>query len=306
MWSIETLAAVRSTLAFQVQPSLPDHRRGKLRDNEVGVVATITRGFLSWRFGPILTDMEPTSREEMEGALAALSEGRRRWGTYSVGRRIALLDELREGMVAVGDRWVSACCEAKGIERGSHGEAEEWMYLAVVMRYLRLLGASLVDIQKRGRPRIPGGTREVAPGQIAATVYPTGRLDRMIFAGVSAEIWMPPGVTATEMEATQAPAYRARRKAAIALLLGAGNVSPVIVYPGRWTDKELRFQAVALASMFVDNAGCNCLTPRVVVLHRGWPQRRDFLDALAEVLSSTPTRKAYYQPRGSTTVRGLG
>jgi acyl-CoA reductase-like NAD-dependent aldehyde dehydrogenase len=58
-----------------------------------------------------------------------------------------------------------------------------------------------------------------------------------------------------------------RRKAAGTPLLGKpvtgelGNVSPVIVVPGRWTRGEIEYQARHLATMLVNNAGFNCLTP---------------------------------------------
>lgn len=73
-----------------------------------------------------------------------------------------------------------------------------------------------------------------------------------------------------------------------------GNVSPVVIVPGKWTDKEIQYQARHLATMFTNNAGFNCLTPRVIITHAGWDQRDQLLDALEAVLASLPTRKAYY------------
>jgi len=73
-----------------------------------------------------------------------------------------------------------------------------------------------------------------------------------------------------------------------------GNVSPVIVAPGRWTDAQLRFQAENVAGSLVNNAGFNCNASRVLITHAGWPQRREFLKRLREVLAEIPTRPAYY------------
>jgi aldehyde dehydrogenase (NAD(P)+) len=73
-----------------------------------------------------------------------------------------------------------------------------------------------------------------------------------------------------------------------------GNVSPVIVVPGRWADDDLRRQAEYLAATLTHNAGYNCLTTHLLVLHAGWDQRRAFLDALRQVLSQVPARKAWY------------
>ena len=73
-----------------------------------------------------------------------------------------------------------------------------------------------------------------------------------------------------------------------------GNVSPVIIVPGRWSRHEIEYQAAHVATMLVNNAGFNCLTPRVLVTHQAWPQRAEFLDALEAVLGEIPTRRAYY------------
>ncbi|HEV2428109.1 MAG TPA: aldehyde dehydrogenase family protein, partial [Acidimicrobiales bacterium] len=92
----------------------------------------------------------------------------------------------------------------------------------------------------------------------------------------------------------------ARRKAASEKLMSKpiscelGNVSPVVVVPGRWSDAELAYQARHVATMVVNNAGFNCLTPRVIVTHEGWEQRDAFLDALEGVFATIPTRPAYY------------
>ncbi len=91
-----------------------------------------------------------------------------------------------------------------------------------------------------------------------------------------------------------------RRKAAGVRVLSKpvsaelGNVSPVIVVPGRWSRAELEYQAAHVASMLVNNAGFNCLTPRMLVTWRHWPQRGAFLNELECVLSGIPLRRAYY------------
>ncbi len=73
-----------------------------------------------------------------------------------------------------------------------------------------------------------------------------------------------------------------------------GNVSPVVIVPGRWSDAEISYQAAHVATMLVNNAGFNCLSPRVLVTHAGWDQREQFLDALERTFASIPTRDAYY------------
>ncbi len=73
-----------------------------------------------------------------------------------------------------------------------------------------------------------------------------------------------------------------------------GNVSPVIIVPGRWRRAELEYQARHIATTLVNNAGFNCVTPRVLVTAARWPQRKALLDELARVLDGMPMRYAYY------------
>lgn len=73
-----------------------------------------------------------------------------------------------------------------------------------------------------------------------------------------------------------------------------GNVSPVVIVPGHWSERELAYQARHVASMIANNAGFNCLTPRVLVTSKSWAQRDAFLDALEGVFSTLTPRRAYY------------
>ena len=73
-----------------------------------------------------------------------------------------------------------------------------------------------------------------------------------------------------------------------------GNLTPVIIVPGRWTDAEIGYQADNLATMLTNNAGFNCTTPRVIITPAGWRQRQQFLTAVRARLVATPVRVAYY------------
>lgn len=73
-----------------------------------------------------------------------------------------------------------------------------------------------------------------------------------------------------------------------------GNVSPVIIVPGPWSDADIAFQAANLATMLANNAGFNCVAMRVIVQHARWPQRPQLLAALRATLGRIPPRLAYY------------
>lgn len=73
-----------------------------------------------------------------------------------------------------------------------------------------------------------------------------------------------------------------------------GNVSPVIVVPGPWSDRDLDYQGRNIASMLVNNAGFNCIAARAIVQHRSWAKRPALLDAIRRSLADAAPREPYY------------
>ena len=85
-----------------------------------------------------------------------------------------------------------------------------------------------------------------------------------------------------------------------------GCVTPTIVLPGEWSDAELQYQAENVATMVAHSASCTCTSAKVLVTWRPWPQRRQFLDRVARVLSTYPARRAYYPGAAARYARFLG
>jgi len=73
-----------------------------------------------------------------------------------------------------------------------------------------------------------------------------------------------------------------------------GNVSPWIVVPGEYSEKQLEFQAENIAASIVNNASFNCLATKVIITAADWLQRDHFLSMIEQHLSSIPRRYAYY------------
>jgi hypothetical protein len=172
--------------------------------------------------------VEPTSRLALDAAVAELKARRSAWVAIAPSARIRLLDELVRDVAAVADRWVASCVEAKDLDPAEPSSAEEAIvgpYL--VLRYLRFLRTSLRGIERAGAPRIPGPVTTRPDGRVVARVFPADRFDRLMYLGVSGDVWMAPGVSAAELPATQAVAYRRPDAGAVCLVLGAGNVSSI-------------------------------------------------------------------------------
>lgn len=73
-----------------------------------------------------------------------------------------------------------------------------------------------------------------------------------------------------------------------------GNVSPVILVPGPYTDRQLVYQAEELASYTTMNAAFMCNAARVLVTSQQWAPRRKFLIHLQRILGDIAPRRSYY------------
>lgn len=73
-----------------------------------------------------------------------------------------------------------------------------------------------------------------------------------------------------------------------------GNVSPIIIVPGKWSDGDMKFHAENIATQLANNGAFNCNAGRVVITHKGWPQREAFLDAIRDAYRRIPQRYPYY------------
>jgi acyl-CoA reductase-like NAD-dependent aldehyde dehydrogenase len=73
-----------------------------------------------------------------------------------------------------------------------------------------------------------------------------------------------------------------------------GNVTPIIVVPGPWSEKDLAMRGRHIASMLTNNAGFNCIAARVIVQHRAWNRRRALLSSVRDALRASEPRHPYY------------
>jgi acyl-CoA reductase-like NAD-dependent aldehyde dehydrogenase len=306
----------------------------------------------------------------------------------------------------VADRWAAEAARAKGLAPFDPAVAEEVLSGPyITLRHLRLQRRSLLDIARWGVPRIPGPVTTLPDGRAAARVVPADIFDRLLFPGVSAEVWMQPGIGVADLRATQALAYQHPDAGGVCLVLGGGNVTsiapldaiyklfvanrvvilkmhpaiaymgpileqglwpliregflrivhggategaylvnhpgidelhitgsyrtyeaivfgagsegderrrrdepilrkpftaelgnltPVTVAPGRWSDSDIAYHADNIATMLTNNAGFNCTTARLLITQAGWRLRHRLLEAIRARLGAIHSRAAYY------------
>jgi acyl-CoA reductase-like NAD-dependent aldehyde dehydrogenase len=190
---------------------------------------TLTTRAGSPQFPTSAGSMNPSTQEEIDAALQTLQAHKDAWVALTIDERILLIDRLIKDFAAVADRLVAASCEAKGIASDSPLVGEEWSIGPfTTLKNLCQLQRSLRDIKAGGAPKIPGPVTTRADGQVVAQVFPQTAYERIFFQGVTAEVWMEPGVTVEGLAKTQALAYQNKQHAGkVALVLGAGNVASI-------------------------------------------------------------------------------
>ncbi len=101
-------------------------------------------------------------------------------------------------------------------------------------------------------------------------------------------VWGPPGEEREDRKRRNAPLLTKPITSEL------GNVSPVMVVPGPYTDDELSSMAENVGGMITNNASFNCNAAKMLVLPKGWQLRDRFIGKLEAVLAKVPPRKAYY------------
>jgi aldehyde dehydrogenase (NAD(P)+) len=171
----------------------------------------------------------PTSPGSPSDDLAILVEGAGRWARMTAPQRRRLLVEVVATVAATAARWATAGAKAKGID-GTPQAGEEWISGPWAVLYaLRRYGRTLDQIVDCGEPRLSERRIERRPdGRTVARVFPVTAADRVLFMGISAEVWMQDGVTPESLSSTLGAFYRATdSQGRVALVLGAGNISSI-------------------------------------------------------------------------------
>jgi len=350
----------------------------------------------------------PANRASLDNSLAALERRKTEWARLPISQKIEFLHRAIAGTARVAERQATAAARAKGLTPRSAAAAEDLIggpYLQI--RTMRLLAETLEKFERTGRWTYPRGkVRTRSNGRLAAEVFPQTTLDRVLYQGFRAEVWMDESVNAGTLAENRGVFYRQDRpEGKVALVLGAGNVasiapldavqklfaegqvvllklnpvndylgpileeafsdlieagfldtayggadvgaylcehpsvdeihitgsaathdaivfgtgsegadakragrpqldkqitselgnvSPIIIFPGEWSNSELDFHAENLATQMTQNGGFNCNATKMILTHADWPQREALLDRLESTLTKLPTRPAYY------------
>ncbi len=101
-------------------------------------------------------------------------------------------------------------------------------------------------------------------------------------------VWGPPGPERAERKARNRPLLDKEITSEL------GNVSPVLVVPGPYSDRQLAAQAENVAGMVTQNASFNCNAAKMLLTPRGWSRRGEMLDLVERLMGAAPARRAWY------------
>ncbi len=104
-------------------------------------------------------------------------------------------------------------------------------------------------------------------------------------------VWGPQGEEGEERETRKLAKTPALEKPITSEL---GNVSPWIFLPGKYSRRQLAFQAENIAASVVNNVSFNCAATKALITWKRWPLRTQLLDLIDGVFARTPTRVSYY------------
>jgi acyl-CoA reductase-like NAD-dependent aldehyde dehydrogenase len=101
-------------------------------------------------------------------------------------------------------------------------------------------------------------------------------------------VWGPPGPERAERIARGKPLLEKPMTSEL------GNITPILVVPGPWSDRELSYQADSVAGMVTHNASFNCVAGKMLLTPSGWSMRDRFLALVMEKMGATPPRPPWY------------
>jgi aldehyde dehydrogenase (NAD(P)+) len=170
------------------------------------------------------------ARSTLDEHIATLREHASAWASTSPAERIAILEEVKDALLAVSAEWATEAARNKQIPDGSSLVGEEWISGPyAVMAACNDLIATLSQLSGRAfLDRMP--KRTTPSGQLAVQIAPLDVWDHLLLSGVSAEVWMQDGVTAANLAEHTASAYAVApsdREGRVALVLGAGNIAAI-------------------------------------------------------------------------------
>jgi aldehyde dehydrogenase (NAD(P)+) len=165
----------------------------------------------------------------LDADVAALAKGGQAWANVPVAERADVLDEIHRATAEAAEDWVAAAARMKSLDPQAWAVGEEWQSGPyAVLLSSAMLASTLRDVA-RGASPIAGKKTGTAPGdRVTIQVLPTNLMEKTLFNGFSATVWMPPGVSLETAKATAGLGQlRPTEPGGVGVILGAGNITSI-------------------------------------------------------------------------------
>jgi aldehyde dehydrogenase (NAD(P)+) len=165
---------------------------------------------------------------ELDQLIQTLQEHKDAWAALPVPAKAEMLLETRRKLGEQAEAWVEISARSKGIDPRSPWVGEEWTTGPwAVARAINAYLETLRALAAGGLPR-PPRLFSLPGGQLAARIFPADLYDRLLLSGITAEVWMQPGVSRENLGEHTAGFYRREDPTGrVALVLGAGNIAAI-------------------------------------------------------------------------------
>ena len=167
--------------------------------------------------------------QHIDTAIEELQAAKLRWARMPVEEKLVFLDGLRQATYEHSRRWVEHATKAKGLTMSSPIAGEEWIAGPFgVIDALNSLEVTLTRLSEE-TDILHGHAMHTRPnGQLVVDVMPSTAVEKLLFSGSRAEVWMDPSITSDTVHDHVAEFYgREEPEGAVCAVMGAGNVSSI-------------------------------------------------------------------------------
>lgn len=164
----------------------------------------------------------------LDNYVTDLQSHKTEWARLPIPEKLHLLDILRKRLADRGQDWVEASVRGKQIDPRSSLVGEEWTGGPwTLARGIKGYSDTLRSLAG-GKLRMPARLRTLPNGQLAASVFPGDFFDGLLLNGITAEVWMQPGISEANLVDNMASIYKEKDpKGMVSLVLGAGNIAGI-------------------------------------------------------------------------------
>ncbi len=162
----------------------------------------------------------------MDWDIQTLQAQKTRWQALPLKDKIALLRVVRRGLRRVAKDLAELSARKKGVDPKSNMAGDEWVLGPWAAGYAITTLIGTLERIAAGRPHDLRSS-VTRSGQLAVRIFPRDAFEHLLVNGLTAEVWMQPGVNAANLEQHIAPAVKQPAPGAVALVLGAGNITSI-------------------------------------------------------------------------------